>query len=276
MKRKTSYRKKRVVRKARRAPAYVPKPEVKILQWPAIDLDTNAVAPAQSAIDLGAQVGAESATRMNVYIPHRWQVVFQGTKQNQIQGRQYYCQSMKHMFRLSFDQMTAATPNPRVRVIHGWCTPQVIAQGTPMTLAGNVQPASNWGDVSFHEDVVRTNVAQQLQHKLTTPNSRILKILSDKFIVFGSSAGSGASQGTSTFQRNAREFTHYWKMARKVHLKETPVIEGAASTTFVPIQQEPIPFTAFIWDNAPSFGEQGTSTYRIAVEERSILRVIDN
>ena len=145
-----------------------------------------------------------------------------------------------------------------------------------MTQGANVQPSSNWGDAEFHQDVVRTNLAQQLQFNLTTPNSRILKIISDKFIVFGSSAGSGASQGTSTFQRNAREFTHYWKMGRKVNLKEVPVIEAKASEVFVPIQQEPIPFTAFIWDNAAAFGVQGTSTYRIQVEERSILRVIDN
>ena len=65
-------------------------------------------------------------------------------------------------------------------------------------------------------------------------------------------------------------------MARKVNLKEVPVIDGAASTEFVPIQQEPISFTAFIWDNASSFGVEGSSTYRIKVEERSLLRIIDN
>lgn len=276
MKRRTLSRKKRVVRKVRRAP-YVPKPEVKILQHPILDLDTNQTAPAVESIPGGIAVaGSVSQKNMTVFIPQNWRSNVQGTAQDEIIGRRMYVQSMKQMFRFNFDGCRNNPVNPRFRIIHGWCVAQTLAQGSPMNQSPNIQPVSTWGQPTWYETCVKTNLAQQLQFKLTTPNTKVIKVLSDRSYFARGTAG--ASDGTQmTFNRVAIEFTKYWPMKRQLNLKEAPAAGDppTASDQMVPQMQEPIPFLAVIWDNASDFS-LGTNNDVIHVEHRAQLRVLDN
>jgi hypothetical protein len=275
VKRKVSSRRKAPRKTARRAAAYVPKPEVKIFQDPALDLDTNQIEPASVNFVGGSMpAGSVSLVRTLVTVPAPWALANQGTGQAELIGRRCYVQSLKQMFRINFDGIRNNPINPRLRVIHGWCVNQSIAQGTPMTTSPNMAPVQVWGEPSWHQACCQTNVAQQLQFKLTTPNTKVLKVLSDR--VYFAKSTAGANEGAQmTFNRIAIEFTKYWPMKRQLNWKEAPSQSGTASEQFVPQQQEPIPFTAFIWDNATSFSNDG-STDVIKIESRAQMRVLDN
>ena len=272
-------------RKTARRAAYVPKPEVKIFQDPPLDLDTNQIEPA-SVDFVGGSMPSQSVSlvRTLVAIPQPWAVANQGTGQAELIGRRCYVQSLKQQFRVSFDGIRNNPINPRFRVIHGWCVNQSIAQGTPMTTSPNNTPVQVWGQPSWHQACVQTNVAQQLQFKLTTPNTKVLKILSDRVYFIKATAGAYRPadptatpplEAQPTFNRVAIEFTKYWPMKRQLNWKEAPSHEQTASEQFVPQQQEPIPFTAFIWDNATSFSNDG-HTDVIKIESRAQMRVLDN
>ena len=64
-------------------------------------------------------------------------------------------------------------------------------------------------------------------------------------------------------------------MKRQLNMKIAPASAGTPSEQLIPQQQEPIPFLAFIWDNASDFS-LGASNDIIRVEHRSQLRVLDN
>jgi hypothetical protein len=89
MKRKSSYRKRAPVRKARRA-SFVPKPEVKTLEFPILDLDTNNNAPLTVNVPTTVAPSFPGGKNMTVFIPHNWQFNTQGTDQQSILGRQLY------------------------------------------------------------------------------------------------------------------------------------------------------------------------------------------
>lgn len=273
MKRKAAPRRKA----ARAKKSYRPKPEVKIFQDPQLDTDTNQVAPSIINFTGGlAPSGSVSVVKTLIQVPAPWALAVQGTGQEELLGRRCYVQSLKQMFRLSFDNLKGLSLNPRLRIIHGWCLGQVIAQGTPMSQPPNAPPVQVWGDPQWHNACVSTNVAQQLQYKLTTPNTKILKILSDSFYVAKATAGAGAANATGIdlqYTRTAIEFTKWWPMKRQLNWKEAPGGLGTSSGIFVPQQQEPIPFCAIIWDNADEFSAGGLD---IKVETRSQMRVQDN
>jgi hypothetical protein len=214
------------------------------------------------------------AKNLTVFIPHNWGFNVQGTSQGDIVGRQLYVQSMKHQFRLNFCGLTADVTNPRLRIIHGWVLSQTPAQGTPIVAA--TATSSVWGDAEYPTDVVTSHLAQQLQFPLTKPNTKVVRVLSDRFYVPRATAGAtagGGSAGNPRFTRTFIEFTKYWKMGRKLNLKIAPAKDGTKSEFMRPQMQEPIPFTAIYWDNS---AVPKLSASNIEVLHRSSLRVIDN